>query len=208
MSSLKNKIDFAVVIAVKNANPNGDPLNGNRPRENYDGYGEISDVCIKRKIRNRLQDMGNDIFVQSNDRKSDNFKSLKCYEANLKSIAAEAESQQTRLVYLTFAWYLPADYSLQKFQAKTLDYTFCDHSRETEIWGLARNVGRFIDSVNHNSRSWLSQYPHAHWTDMQAAIPKEGKSFADVCHFSPVGIHQFAGVTCKELDTLLAMKAH
>ena len=77
MSSLKNKIDFAVVIAVKNANPNGDPLNGNRPRENYDGYGEISDVCIKRKIRNRLQDMGNDIFVQSNDRKSDNFKSLK-----------------------------------------------------------------------------------------------------------------------------------
>ena len=138
----------------------------------------------------------------------DNFKSLKCYEANVKSIAARAEQQQAQLVYLTFAWYLPADYSLQKFQAKTLDYTFCDHSRETEIWGLARNVGRFIDTVNHSSRSWLSQYPHAHWVDAQAAIPKEGKSFADVCHFSPVGIHQFAGVTCKELDSLLNVKAH
>ncbi|MBS3989226.1 MAG: type I CRISPR-associated protein Cas7, partial [Dethiobacter sp.] len=40
--SLKNKIDFAVVFTVKKANPNGDPLNGNRPRVDYDGYGEVS----------------------------------------------------------------------------------------------------------------------------------------------------------------------
>lgn len=77
MSILKNKIDFAVILSVKNANPNGDPLNGNRPRETYDGYGEISDVCIKRKIRNRLMDMGQPVFVQSDDRRSDGFKSLK-----------------------------------------------------------------------------------------------------------------------------------
>ena len=71
MSVLQNKIDFSVIITAKNANPNGDPLNGNRPRENYDGFGEISDVCIKRKIRNRLQDMGEKIFVQSDDRCDD-----------------------------------------------------------------------------------------------------------------------------------------
>lgn len=76
MSEFTNKIDFEVLVMVKNANPNGDPLNGNRPRETYDGYGEISDVCIKRKIRNRLQDMGEAIFVQSGDRASDGFKSL------------------------------------------------------------------------------------------------------------------------------------
>lgn len=77
MSALQNKIDFTVIASVKNANPNGDPLNGNRPRQNFDGFGEISDVCIKRKIRNRLQDMGERIFVQSNDRADDGFKSLK-----------------------------------------------------------------------------------------------------------------------------------
>lgn len=77
MSDFKNKIDFAVIVSVKNANPNGDPLNGNRPRENYEGFGEISDVCIKRKIRNRLQDMGQEIFVQSDDRRTDGFRSLK-----------------------------------------------------------------------------------------------------------------------------------
>ncbi|WP_336824618.1 type I-C CRISPR-associated protein Cas7/Csd2 [Sporosarcina sp. USHLN248] len=77
MSTLDHKIDFAVVLTVRNANPNGDPLNGNRPRQNYDGYGEISDVCIKRKIRNRLQDMGESILVQSDERRNDSFRSIK-----------------------------------------------------------------------------------------------------------------------------------
>ena len=76
MGKFTNKIDFEVLVMVKNANPNGDPLNGNRPRETYDGYGEISDVCIKRKIRNRLQDMGENIFVQSDERSDDGCKSL------------------------------------------------------------------------------------------------------------------------------------
>lgn len=76
MGEFTHKIDFAALVMVKNANPNGDPLNGNRPRETYDGYGEISDVCIKRKIRNRLQDMGESIFVQSDDRTDDGCKSL------------------------------------------------------------------------------------------------------------------------------------
>jgi len=76
MVTLSNKIDFAVILSVTNANPNGDPLNGNRPRENYEGYGEISDVCLKRKIRNRLLDMGYPIFVQSDDKKVDGFSSL------------------------------------------------------------------------------------------------------------------------------------
>ncbi|HBL84979.1 MAG: type I-C CRISPR-associated protein Cas7/Csd2 [Clostridiales bacterium GWF2_38_85] len=82
MSSLQNKIDFAVIFSVKNANPNGNPLNGNRPREDYDGYGEMSDVCIKRKIRNRFIDLSKEdeslkVFVQSDDRNIDGFKSLR-----------------------------------------------------------------------------------------------------------------------------------
>ncbi|MGX6980004.1 type I-C CRISPR-associated protein Cas7/Csd2 [Vagococcus elongatus] len=77
MSVLDHKIDFKVIFSVTNANPNGDPLNGNRPRQNFAGFGEVSDVCLKRKIRNRLQDLGQPIFVQSNDRADDGFKSLK-----------------------------------------------------------------------------------------------------------------------------------
>lgn len=77
MNSLNNKIDFAVIFSVKNANPNGDPLNGNRPRTDYDGYGEVSDVCLKRKLRDRLQDAEQAIFVQSDEKKTDGMVSLK-----------------------------------------------------------------------------------------------------------------------------------
>jgi len=77
MAALTNKIDFALVISVRNANPNGDPLDGNRPRTTFDGRGEISDVCLKRKIRNRLLDMGQPIFVQSDDKRVDPYRSLK-----------------------------------------------------------------------------------------------------------------------------------
>lgn len=87
MTTLQNKIDFAVILRVKNANPNGDPLNGNRPRTDYSNFGEMSDVSIKRKIRDRLierwvnngkkEDDGNMIFVQSDDRKVDGARSLR-----------------------------------------------------------------------------------------------------------------------------------
>ena len=73
---LENKVDFIMTIEVNNANPNGDPLAGNNPRIDSKGYGEISDVCIKRKIRNRMQDEGYEIFVKSRERQDDGFNSL------------------------------------------------------------------------------------------------------------------------------------
>lgn len=75
--SLSKKIDFAVIFTVEHANPNGDPLNANRPRIGYDGIGEVSDVCLKRKIRDRLMENGLNIFVQADDRKNDDATSLK-----------------------------------------------------------------------------------------------------------------------------------
>ncbi len=74
--SLSKKIDFAIIFSVKNANPNGDPLNGNRPRQDYEGFGEVTDVCLKRKIRDRLQSDGHRIFVQSDEKKTDGMTSL------------------------------------------------------------------------------------------------------------------------------------
>lgn len=59
---LEQKIDFMVTIEVREANANGDPLSGNMPRTNANNQGIISDVAIKRKIRNRMQDMGHSIL--------------------------------------------------------------------------------------------------------------------------------------------------
>lgn len=77
VSTLQSKVDFAVILRVLKANPNGDPLNGNQPRTDYNGYGEISDVCIKRKVRDRLMEKGECIFIQPKDRQLDKATSLK-----------------------------------------------------------------------------------------------------------------------------------
>lgn len=87
MITLSNKIDFAIIFSVSKANPNGDPLNGNRPRIDFGGYGEVTDVCLKRKIRDRLLDrfemldsdlkVGQAIFVQSDERRVDGAKNLR-----------------------------------------------------------------------------------------------------------------------------------
>lgn len=81
---LNNKIDFIVTFDIDYANPNGDPIADNMPRTTFDGYGLVSDVALKRKLRNRLQDMFADdddnehyrIFVQSTERANDGIQSL------------------------------------------------------------------------------------------------------------------------------------
>lgn len=96
MGVLENKIDFVVLVSVNKANCNGDPLDGNRPRTDYNGFGEISDVCIKRKIRNRMQDLGNKIFVQSEDRCDDGYKNLD--ERAKKNLKSELNSKDNEKI--------------------------------------------------------------------------------------------------------------
>lgn len=104
MSVLQNKIDFVAIITCKNANPNGDPLNGNVPRKTYKGYGEITDVCIKRKIRNRLLDMGEAIFVQSDDKNVDGFGSLRDRADNNPTVKAAAKDKSKFAKAACEAW--------------------------------------------------------------------------------------------------------
>lgn len=51
---IKNKTHYALIFSVENANPNGDPMEGNRPRQDDDGYGLITDVCLKRKLKTQM----------------------------------------------------------------------------------------------------------------------------------------------------------
>lgn len=74
--TLSNRIDFCGIIIAERCNPNGDPVNGNVPRQDFDGYGIISDVCIKRKIRNELFSNGYDIFVVTSNALPEGQKSL------------------------------------------------------------------------------------------------------------------------------------
>lgn len=106
MSNISNTIDFTLFFYVIDANPNGDPLDGNRPRTDMNGYGEVSAECVKRKIRNRMQDMGYRIFVQSEDRCDDGAASLSSRQnANpkLKAALKSKNSYEKRKVFTEVA---------------------------------------------------------------------------------------------------------
>ena len=70
MSELKNRIDFVYIFDVQDGNPNGDPDAGNLPRVDAEtGMGLVTDVCLKRKVRNYVQvakncESGYDIFIK------------------------------------------------------------------------------------------------------------------------------------------------
>lgn len=65
VKALENRVDFLMLIDVANANPNGDIDEGGAPRKDLKGYGEISSLCIKHKVRMRAQDEGEEVLYQS-----------------------------------------------------------------------------------------------------------------------------------------------
>ena len=85
-NAIKNRYDFLMLFDVENGNPNGDPDAGNMPRTDPEtGHGIVTDVCIKRKIRNYVElvkegEGGYNILIKGN--KSLNSKFKEAYEAN------------------------------------------------------------------------------------------------------------------------------
>ena len=69
--AIKNRYEFAIIFDVENGNPNGDPDAGNMPRVDPEtGYGIVTDVCLKRKIRNYVEtvkenESGYGIYIKS-----------------------------------------------------------------------------------------------------------------------------------------------
>ena len=84
--AIKNRYDFIMLFDVENGNPNGDPDAGNSPRiDSETGYGIVTDVCLKRKIRNYVElvkeeEEGYNILIKQD--KSLNSKFTEAYEKN------------------------------------------------------------------------------------------------------------------------------
>ena len=61
MTGIQNRYEFVILFDVENGNPNGDPDAGNMPRiDPESGYGLVTDVCLKRKIRNYVETVKED----------------------------------------------------------------------------------------------------------------------------------------------------
>ena len=84
MQAINNRYEFVILFDVENGNPNGDPDAGNMPRSDVEtGLGIVTDVCLKRKIRNyvdiarqteeKYSNGGYDILIKTDKELKDQF---------------------------------------------------------------------------------------------------------------------------------------
>lgn len=128
------------------------------------------------------------------------FKSLSCYKKNLTNILKLSIEKNSRLMFVGFLRYLPVDYSLNDFETRKLNYTFCNRSRETEIWGHPENVVSFIDSANLVANQLSLGFPNSTYVDLRTEMTESGEHFADICHFSKAGLNLFAKLLGKKIQ--------
>ncbi|MEK0315030.1 type I-C CRISPR-associated protein Cas7/Csd2 [Cohnella sp. 56] len=106
---LKNRYEFVLYFDVVNGNPNGDPDAGNMPRiDPQTGYGIVSDVCLKRKVRNYVQfarenDEGFDIYVSEGAVL--NNKQREAYEVNDLKTKDNKDDKLTAQAYMCRRFY-------------------------------------------------------------------------------------------------------
>ena len=100
---IKNRYEFVILFDVENGNPNGDPDAGNMPRIDPEtGYGLVTDVCLKRKIRNYVETVkeeeeGYNIYIREDVplNRSDNraFEYLKIDGSNTKELKKDEKKE-------------------------------------------------------------------------------------------------------------------
>ena len=115
-------------------------------------------------------------------------RSVTAMRANLAAILATARERGDPVLLSSFAWYVPADYTREAFEARTLDYAYRGRSVPLEVWGLAENVESGLAAQNEMIAALAAGSPEIRFVDVAGAIPREGRYFNDVCHLSREGI--------------------
>ena len=90
---------------------------------------------------------------------------------------------------MTFALYVPDDYSEEAFEAGRLDYG--GHVTPLEHWGIAENVVAGVRAHNQVVRSLAEASGAAFFVDQARLMPRGARFFDDACHLTPEGSERF-----------------
>jgi hypothetical protein len=90
---------------------------------------------------------------------------------------------------MSFAWYVPPGYSLERMRARRLDYS--DPLLPLEAWGEPESVARALSAHDAVLREAVARRPEVLFVDQEALVPRDGRHFRDVCHLSPLGAEVF-----------------
>jgi hypothetical protein len=120
--------------------------------------------------------------------------------AQLEEIRALARERGDPLLLATFAWWLPPDYSLERFQAHELDYAFGKKATPIEVWGTPENVAAGLALHNQVIEAVARAAPADLFVDLAARVPPGRRNFQDVCHLTRDGIAALVDAVMEALD--------
>ncbi|MEA3493564.1 MAG: type I-C CRISPR-associated protein Cas7/Csd2 [Candidatus Margulisiibacteriota bacterium] len=146
--AIKNRYEFVVLYDVENGNPNGDPDAGNMPRIDYEaGNGIITDVCIKRKVRNYVEitrdgEKGFDIYVK--DGAILNNKNLEAYKVNkIKHKEKELPKDEEQAKKIT-AYMCGRFYDIRSFGAVMTTKVNCGQVRGPVQFAFSKSIDPIV----------------------------------------------------------------
>lgn len=125
-------------------------------------------------------------------------KSAATFRENLETIVHDARQRAQTVHLATFAYYIPEDYSYERFEKGELDYR--RPYLPVEIWGSAENVSACIEVHNGILRDIANANSNVRLVDVEAAIPRTGLMFRDPCHFTREGEMRFTDVLFDALN--------
>jgi len=114
------------------------------------------------------------------------------FARNVEEVMALAEARNHPFLLLTYTYYVPEGYSNERFLAGDLDYSFAEESVATEVWGWSYHVQAAIEAHDEVIREVASRHPEVLFFDMERFMPKDGKHFIDICHWTDLGQERFA----------------
>lgn len=121
------------------------------------------------------------------------------FERHLRELIDLARERGESVVLVTTPIYIPANYTDEAFEAKTLDYV--RYLSILRTWGTTTSVPRAIGIHNDVVRKVaLENSPHVALADVATTMPAEGRFFDDCCHFSTAGCERFTELLMGAVD--------
>ncbi len=118
-------------------------------------------------------------------------KTAEPFRRNLDQILELSDRRGEPVLLMSFAWFVPDGYSIQRFGARQLDYSAEELGLPIEIWGRPEHVVAGIEAHNVILREAAQARPGMLFVDQEALMPRDGEHFGDICHFTELGTRQF-----------------
>lgn len=118
----------------------------------------------------------------------------------------EVVRRSGRVLLVTFAWYVAPGYSEERFLARELDYG--RHTSPIELWGDPRWVAAGIEAHNRITREIAAAHANAQLVDLEAAMPRSGAYFDDICHLTERGGSVFTATVMPAVLNAMASAPH